>query len=168
MRSRWGRRPKLLAASVVGLAMVTALATRTAQVPDVAALDGAAAGRALQLENGALNFDPRAYCGDEPMKVGNITGFGGNTWSLEMQAVVTKFEEYCPNISSLETYDAQGDVTRFNSTLNAWAAQGFDVAYATSNVFGPQTLPAFRTRSSSVSILGSVTRRWVTRWSRHS
>lgn len=113
-------------------------------MPDTATAEGLAAGQALHLENGALNFDPRAYCGDKPMKVGNITGFGGNTWSLEMQAVVAKFEEYCPNISVLETYDAQGDVTRFNSTLNAWAAQGFDVAYATSNVFGPQTLPAFR------------------------
>lgn len=146
MRSHRGkRRTRLAAASaVVGLALVAGLATRTAQVSDATLAEGAAVGQALQLENGALNFDPRAYCGGKPMKVGNITGFGGNTWSLEMQAVVAKFEEYCPNISSLETYDAQGDLTRFNSTLNAWAAQDFDVAYATSNVFGPQTLPAFR------------------------
>lgn len=138
-RTRW-----ISVGVVAALAAVAGLATQTASVSDASSGSGAAAGQTLQLENGALNFDPRAYCGERPMKVGNITGFGGNTWSLEMQAVVAKFEEYCPNITSMDTYDAQGDVTRFNSTLNAWAAQGFDVAYATSNVFGPQTLPAFR------------------------
>nr|WP_272919466.1 substrate-binding domain-containing protein [Amycolatopsis rubida] len=78
------------------------------------------------------------------MKVGNLTGFGGNTWTVEMQAVIAKFKAYCPNITGIETYDAQGDATKFNDTLNAWAAQGFNVAYATSGVFGTQTLPAFR------------------------
>lgn len=141
-RQRRGRRR--LVAVATALAAVLSATACVANVADTATARGKAAGQALQLKNGALNFDPSKYCGHKPMKVGNLTGFGGNTWTIEMQAVIAKFTTYCPNITSIETYDAQGDATKFNDTLNAWAAQGFNVAYATSNVFGSQTLPAFR------------------------
>lgn len=105
---------------------------------------GAAVADAIQLKAGELNFDPTKYCGDKPMKVGYITGFGSNTWSVTAKAVIDKFKDYCPNITELEYYDANGDVTKYNNTLNAWAAQGFNVVYAFDGTFGTQTLPAFR------------------------
>lgn len=97
-----------------------------------------------RLEIGKLNFEPTKYCGDKPMKIGHITGFGGNTWMLEVKALIEKFEEFCPNATGIEYYDANGDVAKFNSTINAWASQGFDVIYAFDGVFGTQSLPAFR------------------------
>lgn len=140
------RLPRRRLVALTGLVAAAALTVSgcVADVPETVAPQGKAAGQALQLVNGALNFDPTRYCGHKPMKIGNLTGFGGNTWTIEMQAVIAKFKTYCPNISEIETYDAQGDATKFNDTLNAWAAQGFNVAYATSAVFGTQTLPAFR------------------------
>lgn len=105
---------------------------------------GKAAAQALQLKASELNFDPTKYCGKKPMKIGNITGFGGNSWNVEVRAVIAKFKTYCPNVSEIQYYDANGDVTKYNNTLNAWAAQGFNVIYAFDGNFATQTLPAFR------------------------
>lgn len=140
-----------LLAATVGLSGCTA---STATSADSSSVEGKAADQALQVKIGELNFDLTKYCGDKPMKIGNITGFGGNTWTLEQQALVEKFKTYCPNITEIQTYDAQGDATKFNNTLNAWAAQGFNVAYATSGVFGTQTLPAFRSAQTAGMTIG--------------
>jgi len=153
-RGLGGPRRSIIMSALAAAALSLTACTASTGANDSSESEAKAAGQALQLKAGELNFDPAKYCGDKPMKIGNMTGFGGNTWTLEQQAVIEKFRTYCPNISEIQTYDAQGDATKFNNTLNAWAAQGFNVAYATSGVFGSQTLPAFRSAQQAGLTIG--------------
>lgn len=138
-----GRR---LAGGTAALALAISLSACTADAGDPAAAPerGSAADQSLQIEIGKLNFDPAKYCGDKPMRIGNITGFGGNTWMVEVRAIIDTFKEHCSNISEIQYYDANGDVTKFNSTISAWAAQDFDLIYGFTGTFGSQTMPAFK------------------------
>lgn len=116
---------------------------------------GSVPGHDLQMEVGKLNFNPEKYCGDKPMKVGILTGAGSNPWGVAVRAILEKFDTFCPNISEIQYYDANLDVTKYNSTLNAWAAQGFNVVWANNGFFTTQSLPAFRAAQQAGVVIGS-------------
>jgi ribose transport system substrate-binding protein len=96
-----------------------------------------------ELEIGALNFDPTKYCGDKPMKIGLLDGFGGNSWRRQVRAINENFRQACPNITEIQYYNANLDSQKYANALNTWAAQGFNVVYAYPD-FGELSLPAYR------------------------
>ena len=97
----------------------------------------------IELKVGALNFSMDKYCGDKPMKIGLLDGFGGNTWRLEVRAVNEKFKQTCKNVNEVQYFDANLDQQKYTNAISSWAAQGFNVIQAYPD-FGPLTVPAFR------------------------
>jgi ribose transport system substrate-binding protein len=95
-----------------------------------------------QLKVGALNFDMSKYCGSKPFKVGLIDGFGGNTWRVEVHALVTKLAESCKNNTGVEYFDANLDPQKYNSTIQSWAVSGVNVI-VTFDDFGQSAVPAY-------------------------
>jgi ribose transport system substrate-binding protein len=134
----------------LGLALVCALAACGSSTSSSGGASGATAasassvsGQPIALKISALNFDPRKYCGTKPMKIGLLTGFGGNTWMLEEHALLSKFKTWCPNVSQVQWYDANLDQQKYSNALSAWGAQGFNVVWAYPS-FGPLADPAYR------------------------
>lgn len=141
MMKTW--RPAMVAVSSV-LALALASCASGPSDSNRSGDDSGNQGDVLTMEIGKLNFDPTKYCGEKPMKIGHLTAAGGNNWMAEVKALIEKFETFCPNVTDIQYYDANGDVTKFSSAVNAWAAQDFDIIYAFAGYFGEQTLPAFR------------------------
>jgi len=92
---------------------------------------------------GELGFDMSKYCGQKPMKIGSIDGFGSNTWRVQVRALLEKTASECPNVTSYEYFNANLDPEKYNSTISAWAAQGVNVIVAFDD-FGQAAVPAYR------------------------
>jgi ribose transport system substrate-binding protein len=89
-----------------------------------------------------LPTDTDQLCGDQPIKIAQVDGFGNNSWRKTAEAELRDELSVCPNVEV--TYaQAGGDVQRYNAQVNAFVAQGYD-AIVTHDDFAEQGLPALR------------------------
>jgi ribose transport system substrate-binding protein len=98
---------------------------------------------AVQLKAGELTVDVSKFCGDKPMKVGLIDGFGGNAWRAQVRAMIEREARKCPNVEDFLYFDANLDPQKYINTVNSWAAQGVNLIVAYDD-FGQLVVPAFR------------------------
>jgi ribose transport system substrate-binding protein len=115
---------------------------------------GASASSVGQLEVGKLNFDFTKYCGEKPMKIGLIDGFGGNTWRVQVHAMEEKLANECPNMEEFKYFDANLEPEKYNSTIAAWASQGINVIQAYPD-FGQLSVPAFKAATAQGVFIGT-------------
>jgi len=81
-------------------------------------------------------------CGDRPLKIAHVAGFGGNSWRRITQAELTDELSACSNVS-LRYTQADGDLQKYITAINSYSAQGYD-AIVTYDDFGSQALSALR------------------------
>lgn len=87
--------------------------------------------------------DISSLCGDEPVKVALIDGFGGNAWRKILKAEFEDEAAKCPNVEKTLYFDANGDPQKYISGMAGLVAQGVDVIIGF-NDFGSATLGALR------------------------
>lgn len=117
--------------------------------------DPAAEDSPLKVLVGELNFDFADYCGDRPVKVGILDGFGGNAWATGKSALVRQLAESCPNVTDVVYADAGGDVQQYISSINSFVAQGVNVI-ETFDYMGQPTVPAFRQAQQREVLAGNA------------
>lgn len=81
-------------------------------------------------------------CGDRPIRIAQVDGFGANSWRKIVRAELESELEPCDNVE-IAYSQAGGDIQKYNTAINSYAAQGYD-AILTFDDFGPQGLPAIR------------------------
>jgi ribose transport system substrate-binding protein len=139
---------------LLGVAMVAALALASCGDDDdgsTAAPAGTGEGGgseqaiadAVQLKAGELTVDSSEFCGDKPMKIGLIDGFGGNAWRAQVRAMIEREARKCQNVEDFLYFDANLDPQKYINTVNSWAAQGVNLIVAYDD-FGQLVVPAFR------------------------
>jgi ribose transport system substrate-binding protein len=92
--------------------------------------------------NGGPPLPIHQLCGDKPIKIAHVAGFGGNSWRKITQAELTDELSACPNVS-LEYTQADGDLQKYVTAINSYSVKGFD-AIVTYDDFGTQALSALR------------------------
>jgi ribose transport system substrate-binding protein len=105
----------------------------------------AAAGMASADEYGTLGMgaDITELCGDKPVSIAMIDGYGGNTWRKIAIAEMKDEASKCSNVTRIAYSDAAGDAQKYNSDINSFVSQGFDIILAFAD-FGDAALPAYR------------------------
>src|ERR671922_48630 len=81
-------------------------------------------------------------CGDEPIKLAQVDGFGANSWRKIVRKELESELKPCTNVE-ISYAQAGGDIQKYNSQINSFVAQGYDII-VTYDDFGPQGLPAIR------------------------
>lgn len=104
---------------------------------------------------GELNFEFSDYCGDKPVVVGILDGFGGNAWATGKSALVRQLAESCPNVTEVKYADAGGDVQKYIAAINSFVAQGVNVI-ETFDYMGEPTVPAFRAAQQRGVLVGNA------------
>jgi ribose transport system substrate-binding protein len=104
---------------------------------------------------GKLNFNFTDYCGDKPVVVGVLDGYGGNAWATGKSALVKQLAESCPNVTAVKYADAGGDVQKYIAAINSFVAQGVNVI-ETFDYMGEPTVPAFRTAQQRGVLVGNA------------
>ena len=104
---------------------------------------------------GELNFEFADYCGDKPVVVGILDGFGGNAWATGKSALVRQLAESCPNVTEVKYADAGGDVQKYIAAINSFVAQGVNVI-ETFDYMGEPTVPAFRAAQQRGVLVGNA------------
>ncbi|SCB47466.1 substrate-binding domain-containing protein [Rhizobium multihospitium] len=87
--------------------------------------------------------DISTICGEKPASVAMIDGYGGNTWRKIAFAEMKDEASKCPNIKRTVYSDAGGDAQKYNSDINSFVAQGYDIIMTFAD-FGDAALPAYR------------------------
>jgi ribose transport system substrate-binding protein len=81
-------------------------------------------------------------CGNKPIKIAHVDGFGANSWRKTVREELKAELAPCKNVSI--TYsDAGGDVQKFNAAINSYVAKGYD-GLVVFDDFGEQGLAALR------------------------
>jgi ribose transport system substrate-binding protein len=109
----------------------------------------------LKILAGKLNFDFADYCGDKPVVVGILDGYGGNAWATGKSALVRSLAESCPNVTDVKYADANGDVQKYISAINSFVAQGVNVI-ETFDYMGQPTVPAFKAAQQHGVLVGNA------------
>jgi ribose transport system substrate-binding protein len=109
----------------------------------------------LKILAGELNFEFSDYCGDKPVVVGVLDGFGGNAWATGKSALVRQLAESCPNVTEVKYADAGGDVQKYISAINSFVAQGVNII-ETFDYMGQPTVPAFRQAQQRGVLVGNA------------
>jgi ribose transport system substrate-binding protein len=104
---------------------------------------------------GELNFDFTDYCGDKPVVVGILDGYGGNAWATGKSALVKQLAESCPNVTDVKYADAGGDVQKYIAAINSFVAQGVNVI-ETFDYMGQPTVPAFKQAQQRGVLVGNA------------
>jgi ribose transport system substrate-binding protein len=104
---------------------------------------------------GKLNFNFADYCGDKPVVVGVLDGYGGNAWATGKSALVKQLAESCPNVTAVKYADAGGDVQKYIAAINSFVAQGVNII-ETFDYMGEPTVPAFRTAQQRGVLVGNA------------
>ncbi|GAB89606.1 substrate-binding domain-containing protein [Gordonia rhizosphera] len=86
-------------------------------------------------------------CGDKPVKIAHVAGYGANSWRKITQAELTDELSACPNVS-LDYTQADGDLQKYITAINSYVAQGYD-AIVTYDDFGSQALSALQNAKRS-------------------
>lgn len=127
--------PSLFALALVPLMMATGCTTTTNDEDASAANDDTA-------DSGGEQLSVDELCGEEPIRMAHVAGFGGNTWRQIAEAELIEEMSACENVT-LEYAHADGDLQTYISLINSYSAQGYD-AIVTYNDFGDQALSALR------------------------
>jgi ribose transport system substrate-binding protein len=81
-------------------------------------------------------------CGDRPLKIAQVDGFGGNSWRQITRAELADELSACDNIT-LDYTQTDGDLQKYITAINSYSAQGYD-AIVTYDDFGSQALSALQ------------------------
>jgi ribose transport system substrate-binding protein len=87
--------------------------------------------------------DITPMCGDKPVRVALVDGFGGNTWRKTQLAELRDEAAKCPNITEILYADAGGDQQKYTSDINSFVAQRVNIILAFTD-FGKAALPTYR------------------------
>jgi ribose transport system substrate-binding protein len=109
----------------------------------------------LKIVAGKLNFDFSKYCGDKPVVVGILDGYGGNAWATGKSALVRQLAESCDNVTDVKYADAGGDVQKYIAAINSFVAQGVNVI-ETFDYMGQPTVPAFKQAQQRGVLVGNA------------
>ncbi|KXX61930.1 substrate-binding domain-containing protein [Rhodococcus sp. LB1] len=121
----------------VALSAVLSVAACTASAP---AESGGSSGGSTS--DGGQALPVEQLCGDQPLKIAHVAGFGANSWRKITQAELTDELSACPNVT-LEYTQADNDLQKYITAINSYTAQGFD-AIVTYDDFGSQALSALK------------------------
>lgn len=94
----------------------------------------------IQVDKGG---DIAALCGDKPTRIALVDGYGGDTWRKITEAELRDEASKCANITEVAYAEAGGDPQNYNSLINGYTAQGYDIILAFTD-FGDAALPAYR------------------------
>ncbi|MFV2084505.1 substrate-binding domain-containing protein [Micromonospora sp. LOL_021] len=72
-------------------------------------------------------IDMSDVCGDEPVTVGLVDGFGTNSWSRILRAEVEDEAGKCPAIEGVEYAAGRGDLQATLSAITGMTAKGVDI-----------------------------------------
>jgi ribose transport system substrate-binding protein len=109
----------------------------------------------LKIVAGKLNFNFADYCGDKPVVVGILDGYGTNAWATGKSALVRQLAESCPNVTDVKYADAGGDVQKYIAAINSFVAQGVNII-ETFDYMGEPTVPAFRQAQQRGVLVGNA------------
>lgn len=119
-----------------------ALALISAAALTLAACGGA--GNNSASGNGApANANVPSWCGPKQITLGLTDGFGGNSWRLVTTASARDEAAKCPNVTSLEYADGQGNTQKAISDIQGMAAKGVNSLVVFPDA-GQPILPALR------------------------
>lgn len=92
--------------------------------------------------------DIASVCGDKPVKVGVVDGFGTNSWSKTVKAEIESEAAKCDAITGVEYAAGRGDLQATNQAIVSMAAKGVDLILVIPDAGpGQAHLPAIRTAS---------------------
>jgi ribose transport system substrate-binding protein len=92
--------------------------------------------------NGGEPLPVDQLCGDRPLKIAHVAGFGGNSWRRITEAELEDELSACPNVT-LDYTQTDGDLQKYITAINSYSAQGYD-AIVTYDDFGSQALSALK------------------------
>lgn len=84
-----------------------------------------------------------SWCGPKKIKLGFTDGFGGNSWRLVTTASARDEAQKCPNVSSIDYADGQGNTQKAISDIQGMVAKGVDALVVFPDA-GKAMLPALR------------------------
>jgi ribose transport system substrate-binding protein len=84
-----------------------------------------------------------SWCGPKKIKLGFTDGFGGNSWRLVTTASARSEAEKCPNVTSIDYADGQGNTQKAISDIQGMVAKGVDALVVFPDA-GKAILPALR------------------------
>jgi ribose transport system substrate-binding protein len=67
-----------------------------------------------------------SWCGPKKIKLGFTDGFGGNSWRLVTTASARAEAQKCPNVTSIDYADGQGNTQKAISDIQGMVAKGVD------------------------------------------
>lgn len=114
------------------------LAACTALVLSACASDGGSAEPAA-----SGGGDVPSWCGDTPISLAMLDGFGGNAWRQIAAESGRQEAAKCPSVTSFEYSDAQGDTQKAISDIRAMVATGVNAMVVFPDA-GEAVLPALR------------------------
>lgn len=129
-------RRRLVVAALAAVAGIGIVGCTTTPPPE------AAGGGAASTGDGGEALPIEELCGDGPVKIAHVAGFGANSWRKITQAELTDELSACPNVS-LDYTQADGDLQKYITVINSYVAQGYD-AIITYDDFGSQALSALQ------------------------
>ena len=89
--------------------------------------------------------DISSICGDKPVKVGVVDGFGTNSWSKTVKAEIESEAAKCKSVTSVEYAAGRGDLQATNQAIVSMAAKGVDLILVIPDAGpGAAHLPAIR------------------------
>jgi ribose transport system substrate-binding protein len=89
-----------------------------------------------------LPTDTERFCGDQPIRLAQVDGFGANSWRKIVRAELQSELKPCTNVE-ISYAQAGGDIQKFNTQINSFVAQGYDIILVYDD-FGEQGLPAIK------------------------
>jgi ribose transport system substrate-binding protein len=92
--------------------------------------------------NGGKPLPIDQLCGNKPLKIAQVDGFGGNSWRRITRAELADELSACPNVT-LDYTQTDGDLQKYITAVNSYSAQGYD-AIITYDDFGSQALSALK------------------------
>jgi ribose transport system substrate-binding protein len=140
---------------VGALALAACSSTNSTNASDTKASDAAAPDIAAGSVGTVDQFaDMAAVCGDKPMKVGVVDGYGTNSWSKTVLAEIESEAAKCPAITSVEFAAGAGDLTTTTSAITSMAAKGVDIILVIPDAGpGKAHVPAMRQATQAGSIV---------------
>jgi len=84
-----------------------------------------------------------SWCGPKKIKLGFTDGFGGNSWRLVTTASARDEAKKCPNVTSIDYADGQGNTQKAISDIQGMVAKGVNALVVFPDA-GKAILPALR------------------------
>jgi ribose transport system substrate-binding protein len=151
-----GLRPTAAALTLVGALTLAACSSTNSSGDSGTATDDTAAPDIAAGTVGTVDqfSDMESVCGDKPMKVGVVDGYGTNSWSKTVLAEIESEAALCPAIESVEFAAGAGDLTATTSAITSMAAKGVDIILVIPDAGpGKAHVPAMRQATEAGSIV---------------